>query len=552
MARRDASNFLAALVAVLAVVTIINTVTIFTVYNTVAVSGDFPALRTLDDTGDGERVLPKKPGGGPGGGGDTTAPTASISINNGAANTTNPNVTLYLSYSDSGSGVQDCRYSNDAPPTTQAWEPCTATKAWGLTSALGTKTVFYEVRDNALNVKQVFDTIELLAPPLPADMAVTSVLLSPANPTVGSIVTYTVNEYNFGPNTATYSSSKTIAGPGGGGGGGGCCLTLAPNSGRTYNGSFNATANGTWTVTASVSVVSNQTDPNPANNQLSNSIFVNASPINQTGNLYVTSNPPSSNLYVDGVLKGVTSIFVTGLSPGFHSVRITKSLYEDYLTTEEIFTGQTTSLYAILTPLANQTNQTADISAYQVTYTPLWPVVGEVVTYTVREYNNGPGIATYYRGTQISGPRGGGGGGGPGSPLILGPGSITNYTGSFNTNSSYPANGTWKINATVTPVSADPNPTNNWKVSDVPVSLGYFTDMGCTDTDGGFTPGVTGYTHNLTYTRYDACVNSSTLTEYYCSGGRINSFNVNCVAAGYFVGCVLINHPASSLFGVCK
>ncbi|MBI4176340.1 MAG: hypothetical protein HY518_03985 [Candidatus Aenigmarchaeota archaeon] len=94
---------------------------------------------------------------------DVTQPSASISVNNGAPNTTTPNVTLYLTFSDSGSGVKDCRYANEDLLFT-GWMGCTATQAWSLSSGDGTKTVYYEVRDNALNIRQVSDTIQLLPP----------------------------------------------------------------------------------------------------------------------------------------------------------------------------------------------------------------------------------------------------------------------------------------------------------------------------------------------------------------------------------------------------
>jgi hypothetical protein len=79
---------------------------------------------------------------------DTVGPNASISINNGALETTSATVTLNLTYSDALSGVSQVQYSNDNA-TWSSWENATDTKTWTLSSGSGTKTVYYQVQDNA-------------------------------------------------------------------------------------------------------------------------------------------------------------------------------------------------------------------------------------------------------------------------------------------------------------------------------------------------------------------------------------------------------------------
>jgi V8-like Glu-specific endopeptidase len=91
---------------------------------------------------------------------DGTLPSASIVINGGATHTTTTSVTLSLTYSDSGSGVDECRYGNLGGSWTP-WEPCTPTKAWELEPGDGEKTVFYQVKDNVGNIKEATDTIIL-------------------------------------------------------------------------------------------------------------------------------------------------------------------------------------------------------------------------------------------------------------------------------------------------------------------------------------------------------------------------------------------------------
>jgi hypothetical protein len=91
---------------------------------------------------------------------DKTNPTATIVINDGATYTNSLQVTLTLTYEDALSGVKECRYGNVALLTT-TWETCVATKSWTLSEGDGTKTVYYEVKDNAGNVQQTSDTIFL-------------------------------------------------------------------------------------------------------------------------------------------------------------------------------------------------------------------------------------------------------------------------------------------------------------------------------------------------------------------------------------------------------
>ncbi|MBU4032389.1 MAG: hypothetical protein KKH41_03420 [Candidatus Thermoplasmatota archaeon] len=93
---------------------------------------------------------------------DTTAPTGSIIINSGSAWVSSTSVTLGLTYSDgSGCGVYQVQYSNDGSTWT-AWESPSATKAWTLTSGDGTKTVYYQIKDNAGWTSTTYsDTISL-------------------------------------------------------------------------------------------------------------------------------------------------------------------------------------------------------------------------------------------------------------------------------------------------------------------------------------------------------------------------------------------------------
>ncbi len=92
---------------------------------------------------------------------DTTAPTGSIAINGGAAYTNSTSATLTLSASDTLSGLDDMRFSNNGT-SWSTWEAYAASKVWTLLSGDGTKTVYIQYRDNVGNVSSsLSDTIVL-------------------------------------------------------------------------------------------------------------------------------------------------------------------------------------------------------------------------------------------------------------------------------------------------------------------------------------------------------------------------------------------------------
>src|SRR3989344_1507324 len=91
---------------------------------------------------------------------DTTAPSATISINSGGASTSTTSVTLFLTCTDT-SGVKDVRYSNDGVFDTEVFEAFAASKAWSLSGGDGTKTVSYQCRDVLDNAAVVSDAIAL-------------------------------------------------------------------------------------------------------------------------------------------------------------------------------------------------------------------------------------------------------------------------------------------------------------------------------------------------------------------------------------------------------
>ena len=79
---------------------------------------------------------------------DTVNPTGTIAVNGGATYTQSQSVTLNLTQTDNGSGPFQHRFSNDGT-SYSTYEAVASTKAWTLTAGDGTKTVSYQVKDNA-------------------------------------------------------------------------------------------------------------------------------------------------------------------------------------------------------------------------------------------------------------------------------------------------------------------------------------------------------------------------------------------------------------------
>jgi hypothetical protein len=120
---------------------------------------------------------------------EKTAPAGSIVINNGDAFTTSTSVTLTLSVPTSVSGVSQVRFSNDGVWDTEIWESPSASKAWILTSVEGTKTVYYQVKDNAglTSSYNAAITLQSVTPtstptPTPAPTAVPTATPAPTTP----------------------------------------------------------------------------------------------------------------------------------------------------------------------------------------------------------------------------------------------------------------------------------------------------------------------------------------------------------------------------------
>ena len=111
--------------------------------------------------------------------GDTTPPTGTITINNGAAQTNTTSVTLTLSATDNSGTVSQMQFSNNRTTYSTA-EAYATSKTWTLASGDGTKTVYAKFKDAAGNWSTAAsDTIALDT--TPPSLSITS-------PAAGSIL----------------------------------------------------------------------------------------------------------------------------------------------------------------------------------------------------------------------------------------------------------------------------------------------------------------------------------------------------------------------------
>ncbi|NYT08245.1 MAG: PEGA domain-containing protein, partial [Methanomicrobiales archaeon] len=73
----------------------------------------------------------------------------------------------------------------------------------------------------------------------------------------------------------------------------------------------------------------------------------------------ITSNPPGANVYGDGVYVGQTRasgpLVFTQVTPGVHTLLLSKAGYQDYTATQTVVAGQNYNIDVTLTPVQNPT-----------------------------------------------------------------------------------------------------------------------------------------------------------------------------------------------------
>ncbi len=128
-------------------------------------ASDWLGLVVLNKAGSGSVTLYR----------DTTAPTGTVAINGGAADTAAAAVTVNLTATDTETGIRDVRLSTDGVFDSEPWQAFSATKNVTLPGADGNKTVWVQFRNNADMITTASDTIRLYTGPRCANLIPTHI-----------------------------------------------------------------------------------------------------------------------------------------------------------------------------------------------------------------------------------------------------------------------------------------------------------------------------------------------------------------------------------------
>jgi len=114
-------------------------------------------------------------------------------------------------------------------------------------------------------------------------------------------------------------------------------------------------------------------------------------PAPQTGTLRVETTPSGATVRIDGTHVGTSPVERSGLIPGSHSVRVSRSGYQTSTQTATVTAGTTTTVRITLTPEVSNTPPIADFA-----YTPPGPAVDAAVTFNASSsYDPDGSIASY-------------------------------------------------------------------------------------------------------------------------------------------------------------
>lgn len=147
---------------------------------------------------------------------DTTAPVGSVLINNGAATSSSPQVTLNLSASDPQTGILDMRVATDGVPDNEVWVPYATSKTVTLPDSPGIKTVAVQYRNNAGQTSPAFtDTIEITAPATLPIVSIEDVAVTEGNSgTVNATFVFNLSESSTTTTSVNFATADGTASAG--------------------------------------------------------------------------------------------------------------------------------------------------------------------------------------------------------------------------------------------------------------------------------------------------------------------------------------------------
>jgi len=182
-------------------------------------------------------------------------------------------------------------------------------------------------------------TITGVVPPTLQPLSVTAI--SPSAGINSLNISATVTGTGFRPGAAvklTLTGQPDIVASG---------VTLTGDSTIACTFDLNGKTTGTWDLAV--------TNPSDGTTSVRSTAFtLTAAPIitNTNGTIIVSSTPQDALVYLDGSVEGTGSVTLQEVSPGYHSVRVTKTMYNDYVTDVRVAAGSTNYVNAVLTPVS--------------------------------------------------------------------------------------------------------------------------------------------------------------------------------------------------------
>jgi hypothetical protein len=94
---------------------------------------------------------------------------------------------------------------------------------------------------------------------------------------------------------------------------------------------------------------------------------VSAVPVDLTtmGSLSIVSDPPGSDVYLDGFYQGLTPVTINYLAPGSHDIQLDHAGYYDWKSTTVVVPGKTTTVSGTLIPVPS-----TDVGSIYISSTP--------------------------------------------------------------------------------------------------------------------------------------------------------------------------------------
>jgi WD40 repeat protein len=108
------------------------------------------------------------------------------------------------------------------------------------------------------------------------------------------------------------------------------------------------------TYTISVTVTGDDLE----GDELSDTKSVSIDVLPDSGSIYVYSTPSGAKVSIDGADRGIAPLTIYGVSAGYHTIKLTKSGYEDYTENIYLSAGETKSISTSLVPSVAPTAQT--------------------------------------------------------------------------------------------------------------------------------------------------------------------------------------------------